>query len=357
MTNSELATASCVAATTTRKPLSVEFTGKNSVVARVGKKVVGAAYAWQDSLNRFVILKSAVSAPYRRRGVATAMYRAIETKAGVNLTPAASLSDDAFQFWQRYRPEAVAEDLRHRAAEVIGAKVVADGRVATIIKASGGIAIARYDDAVEGATNSETAIRRSELDAAIAEAAASLQAKPAPPTTPIQGKEAFDLWFDSSKVVGDDGAPLVVYHGTKRNFEDFSTDFDDATARGTYFTVDPKYANQYAGTNEYHRTQVEGGNVVPAYLAVKNPKTVSADEYWKAIRADTENELVRQATLEGYDGVVVRSFVDSLGPADMWIVFRAEQIKNAIGLNARFAEFKASPGSIKPSIRKARVRP
>lgn len=150
-----------------RKPISIMVSSLNSVNAFAGKKLIGQATAWEDSNGNFVILKSAVRALYRRRGVATAMYQAIEQASSRELKPAVSLSDDAFEFWKSFRPSAVALDLRHRKDELIGRKVKKSDRMGTIIEASGGIARVAYDDATRGTPDSETYIRRDDLDVAL----------------------------------------------------------------------------------------------------------------------------------------------------------------------------------------------
>lgn len=105
--------------------------------ARIGKKVVGKAYPWHDSENQFVMMEVAVHASFRRRGVATAIYSTIEREHGKLLKPATSLSDDGFEFWKRYRPEAVADDLRHWSNVLAGARVLTRYGLGTIFSASG----------------------------------------------------------------------------------------------------------------------------------------------------------------------------------------------------------------------------
>ncbi|MEJ6002592.1 GNAT family N-acetyltransferase [Paucibacter soli] len=141
--------------------------GAHAYFAKIGDVVVGKASAWTDSAGSFTIQEVVVHAAFRRRGVARALYSRIEAEAGKLLVPAVSLSDDAFEFWKRFRPEAVALDLRHRRTEFMDQKVEKSGRLATIIRVSARVVTARYDDAVERA-NSETCIHRRELDQALA---------------------------------------------------------------------------------------------------------------------------------------------------------------------------------------------
>jgi len=132
-------------ATKKKLDVTIDAPNRHTAVAMVGKKTVGRASAWEDSNGRWVILKVMVQEAYRRRGVATELYKSIEKTSGRTLQPAVSLSDDAFKFWKSFRPEAVANDLRHR-PELVGRKAQKDGRVGTIIRASGGGAMIEYDD-------------------------------------------------------------------------------------------------------------------------------------------------------------------------------------------------------------------
>lgn len=89
------------------------------------------------------------------------MYRSIEATSGVQLNPAISLSDDAFEFWKAYRPQAVAHDLRHQ-PELIGRKAQKNGRIGRIIKACGGIATIEFDDG-DNTIGVQSFIRRNDL--------------------------------------------------------------------------------------------------------------------------------------------------------------------------------------------------
>lgn len=127
------------------KAFTIEAPRNCTAVAMVGSRIVGRATAWHDCHGRWVILASEVRPKYRRRGIATAMYRSIEATSGTPLLPAISLSDDAFHFWNAFRPEAVAHDLRHR-PDLIGRKAQKNGRLAKVISASGNIVTIEYDD-------------------------------------------------------------------------------------------------------------------------------------------------------------------------------------------------------------------
>lgn len=79
-------------------------------------KLVGRAIHWKD-LNHGMpsIFNTEVKAEYRKKGVASQLYKHIEHHLGHELHPATALSDDGHAFWSKYRPEAVKNDLRNAA--------------------------------------------------------------------------------------------------------------------------------------------------------------------------------------------------------------------------------------------------
>ena len=157
------------------------------------------------------------------------------------------------------------------------------------------------------------------------------------------GIRNFWRWFGSSRVVDEQGRPLVVYHGTKGEFTKFdleragSKTDSGAWGRGIYFAVDPEYAGAYAG-------RAEGSNIVPAYISLQNPLVVDARERTAAIRGiglevprgdptpAWSQQFANAVAQRGYDGVIVT--LDG-APAEI-VAFRPEQIKSATGNNGDF---------------------
>ena len=156
----------------------------------------------------------------------------------------------------------------------------------------------------------------------------------------------FKSWFADSKVVGKDGKPLVVYHGTVRDssgvdFDEFKTNRSGIFGTGAYFATDIGTANQYAGGE---------GNVYPVYVSLQNPYYYRLDE--TDLNTDLpENEIVDQLTKneaidEGYDGIIVYKWdrdkkenvlKEELEGTDAEVIaFYPEQIKSAIGNTGTF---------------------
>jgi hypothetical protein len=150
--------------------------------------------------------------------------------------------------------------------------------------------------------------------------------------------KAFKNWFGESKVVDDANKPIVVYHGTKDDIDQFmqgKPNKKDAgwLGDGFYFTDKPELASTYA---EYLKSGPEGANVLPVYLSIKNPyeATIRDKEYLMmadrrgdkvALKEFTDN-LIKQ----GYDGVVL-DYKKQMGvtePVKEYVAFKPEQIKS-----------------------------
>lgn len=113
----------------------------------------------------------------------------------------------------------------------------------------------------------------------------------------------FKQFFGNSKVVDENGAPLVVYHGTKADFDTFMPSKDGALGQGMYFATSQEYA------------QGVGRNVMPVYLSIKNPYIANGP-----ITGNAE-EFTNKLKQQGYDGVI--------NPANgFYVAFEPTQIKS-----------------------------
>jgi len=85
-------------------------------------------------------------------------------------------------------------------------------------------------------------------------------------------KPAFKKWFGDSKVTDSKGQPLVMYHGTTRNFESFDPNMspspDSRPIGAMFFTDDPKFAEDFARAPIVGTT---GGNLIPVYVKASKP--------------------------------------------------------------------------------------
>ena len=152
------------------------------------------------------------------------------------------------------------------------------------------------------------------------------------------GAEAFKRWFGDSKVVDAEGKPLVVYHGTARDFAEFRKGSGGKGQRADtdgaiFFGGDPRAVDFFARMES--RRSGEGERVLPVYLRLTNPIEHDFDKSEKSV--EVSQALIKQAKAEGRDGVVMRNVRDGDGPAgDVFVVFDPSQIKSAIGNRGTF---------------------
>lgn len=187
--------------------------------------------------------------------------------------------------------------------------------------------------------------------------------------------EAFKNWFGDSKVVDENGKPLVVYHGTIGNVDQFDQNRlgentgAESAGMGFFFTDDARTAGSYA---EYAATdarvasilreadeaekrgdwdiydqkiseaeQLEATfadtnnrqawqNIVPVYLSIQNPMRFDAKGE-NAVGFDIA-AAVKAAKRAGHDGVIIENLDDAAGLsgqiATHYVAFSAPQIKS-----------------------------
>lgn len=85
------------------------------------------------------------------------------------------------------------------------------------------------------------------------------------PGTPLDATK-FSLQFPDSKVVDPEGKPLVVYHGTDKDFSTFDPSLSGDL--GIHFGTAEQASK---AVNVLGKPLVEGARVIPAFLDIKNP--------------------------------------------------------------------------------------
>ncbi len=156
---------------------------------------------------------------------------------------------------------------------------------------------------------------------------------------------AFRAWFKDSKVVGKDGQPLVVYHGTASDFPRF--DRRKLASSSDHHTAEFGFFFSGADTASFFAETADGGgggaNVMPVFLRIERPYEMSASEFIE-IAEDASATDVRKArarlVAHGYDGIVIRGDIESMWEElheDNWIAFSPSQIKSAIGNRGAFS--------------------
>lgn len=155
---------------------------------------------------------------------------------------------------------------------------------------------------------------------------------------------AFKKWFGDSKAVDKKGEPIRLYHGTGR-VRDFDT-FDVTGTTGIYLTDQPELASEYATW-----TNNGAGRVVPLFASLQNPYVVDAkgNSYMELQSDDWAGDMSTDGVSEwargrGHDGVIIRNTFDPPGglwsdskvKSDIYVAFKPEQVKSAIGNTGTF---------------------
>lgn len=175
----------------------------------------------------------------------------------------------------------------------------------------------------------------------------------------------FKKWFgdwendpeNASKVVDENGEPMVVYHGRSADFNTFEKKEgvrfimgleDKVKAEGFFFSPDRALAEEFAGNAARHR----GGkaNVVPCYLNIRKPMDLTGEDYdriyedvtgWDyTVGMDTQDNLwgimdeegmADKIKEKGYDGAIfVEEVDDNYEPTKIsYCALDANQIKSA----------------------------
>jgi hypothetical protein len=159
---------------------------------------------------------------------------------------------------------------------------------------------------------------------------------------------AFRRWFGASKVVDERGEPLVVYHGTRGNFDVFVR-----KDIGFHFGTAGQAVNRLRDTGPlgYGRREMPAGKIIPVYLSIKNPLLIldagdwSEDSMARVLTDMTMGDDLFADSLEeatdvpgnktfqqilrhmGYDGMVYENVGEGGGTS--WIAFSPTQIKSA----------------------------
>ena len=183
----------------------------------------------------------------------------------------------------------------------------------------------------------------------------------------------FKNWFgdwendpeNASKVVDENGEPMVVWHGRSAEFNTFEKKEgvrfimgleDKVKAEGFFFSPDKGLAEEFASNSSRHR----GGkaNVVPCFLNIRRPMDLTGEDFdriyedvtgWEyMVGMDTQDNLwgimdeegmADKIKEKGYDGAIfVEEVDDSYEPTKIsYCALDANQIKSAENNNGDFS--------------------
>jgi hypothetical protein len=155
----------------------------------------------------------------------------------------------------------------------------------------------------------------------------------------------FRRWFQDSRVVDEQGSPLVVNHGTWADFDEF--DFGRLGETTDANASDPSSALAQTArmgawfSSENVAETIGAPRTVKAYLSLQNPREFgSLDELTEAIdRAGDAASLRAELEADGHDGIRLQD--EELGGTS-YVAFRPNQIKSATNNSGRFDANSAS---------------
>lgn len=123
----------------------------------------------------------------------------------------------------------------------------------------------------------------------------------------------FWKWFGNSKIVDENGNPLICYHGTNNKFNSFNKSINGHFGAGIYFTPNYSVGKSY------------GSKLKSVYLKIENPLWFNRDmpeELEKAVY------FRNKELLKDYDGIIVGFPENGMNFVSEIIVFEPNQIKS-----------------------------
>jgi hypothetical protein len=150
----------------------------------------------------------------------------------------------------------------------------------------------------------------------------------------------FKAWFgdwendpqNASKVLDENGEPLVVYHGSyDYGFTKFNkklrgnTTSAKSAKKGFFFTDNKDLADYYA------RRSASGG-IYSVFLNIKKPNIKD----FKSEPVDTDKVLTKLIDYYDYDGAIALNLKDGFRIDNQYIAFQPNQIKSATDNNGDF---------------------
>lgn len=142
--------------------------------------------------------------------------------------------------------------------------------------------------------------------------------------------------LESSKVVDENGEPLVVYHATDTVFDTFdlsrlgeSTDSNTSETNGSVLAR----LGIWTSRDPVNRKTFQAISM-PLYVNIRNPYRTTFDELWDRAGDSDADALRTELQDEGYDGIILD---DSEFDTESYVVFSNTQIKSATS-NLRYVD-------------------
>ena len=160
-----------------------------------------------------------------------------------------------------------------------------------------------------------------------------------------EGIRNFHRWFGDSKAVDEHGRPVVVYHGTTENFEEFDNAKTGKNDRGLW-GKGHYFSTSIANANSYVLRQGENAHVIPTYVSLKSPLILKTGKdlvtrmpdgtnYRELVGENLDGSKIKNLALSnGHDGVIQIKPDGSIGDL---VAYNPHQIKSALGNSGAFS--------------------
>lgn len=129
---------------------------------------------------------------------------------------------------------------------------------------------------------------------------------------------AFKRWFGDSPLIGSDGNPIQLYHGTANpNIDKLLPSADGVYGPGIYLASSPSVASKYAELAS--KSKYSGGtpspNVIPVYASPQNPFNLNRPVNWDRVRgafATPEEMNLVHSMMESYPNMPAANFYEAM---------------------------------------------
>jgi ribosomal protein S18 acetylase RimI-like enzyme len=311
---------------------------------------------------------------YRRMGIASKIYSAIERKFGYKLHPSDDVRPDGQEFWK------ARSNIDEASGYIPSAKEKNDPRFKTALTVDVKPDAIKKNAKAFGFKTSRAGIPpQARADGKIAEDLmrefktflGEQQEEMFPGYDEQHREKRLGNWLAKSWGV-QNGKPQTFYHATTKDFDTFNTSgtgFASALGmayeverHGSFFAVDPKFAESFIEDPNTGRVK-EGGRILPVHLSIQSPIDLrddalsrmlsdeeTADEFkangidlrsvynhfyelerWELFDGPEGAEFIDNLQKLGFDGAIINEAIPNDSNAksgQVWVAFNPSQVKS-----------------------------
>lgn len=141
--------------------------------------------------------------------------------------------------------------------------------------------------------------------------------------------KAFVKWFGDSKVVDENGKPLVVYHGATQSFDQFKPN--------AFFSDKPEVASEFAKSRAKHAGEDNPApRTIASFVRLKSPLVIDAEgKHAGDIQFARMDRFGYRKAIEDarFDGVIITNTKDE---GNLYLVKNPSNVKSATGNRGSF---------------------